>query len=315
MFMMLAAAIMALPLAGEPPPLTRVEDAYPSLSPDGKRLLFQSTRSGRWALYTADPDGASVRLFVDTADDPVVAAWSPSGQQIAYAATTEGQSEIFVINADGSARKRLTQDPGDDSHPHWSADGSRIFFNSARTTPDRNADWARQWHEVFSMKPDGSDLKQHTRCRTVCTYPVPSPDGRRIAYRKIIDAPGLDWALKSVARNSEVFVADMDGAKELNLTGHAAYDGYPMWSPDGRWIIFSSARTGRPNGGQLFLVRPDGSSLRQVTEGAAAYVQPSFTPDGRNVYASRVYEPLDWSWTYSHLVLVPLEDALQTAEP
>ena len=308
MLTMLAVAVMSLSAVGEPPPLTRVEDAYPSLSPDGKYLLFQSTRSGRWALYIADPDGANVRAFLDSGDDPVGAVWSPDGKQIAYAATTEGQSEIFVIDADGKRRKRLTHDPGDDSHPHWSADGRRIFFNSARATPDRSAKWQLQWHEVFSMKPDGTDFRQHTNCRTTCTYPVPSPDGRRIAYRKVIDTPGLAWTLKSTARNSEVFVADIDGKNEINLTAHAAYDGYAMWSPDGQWIIFSSARTGHPNGGQLFLSRPDGSSLRQITDGTVSYTQPTFTPDGRSVYAARVYEPLDVSWTYSHLVRVPLGD-------
>lgn len=312
MLTMLASAIIALPMVAEPPPLTRIEDAYPSLSPDGKHLLFQSTRNGRWALYLADPNGNNVRIFLDTGDDPVGAVWSPDGKQIAYAATAEGQPEVFVIDADGKRRKRLTHDPGDDSHPHWSADGSRIFFNSARTTPDRTVRWQLQWHEVFSMKPDGTDLRQHTHCRTTCTYPVPSPDGRRIAYRKVIDTPGLDWALKNVARNSEVFVASIDGADEINLTAHAAYDGYAMWSPDGRWIIFSSSRTGHPNGGQLFLVRPDGSSLRQITDSTVSYTQASFTPDGSSVYASRIYAPLDGSWTYSHLVRVPLGDLVVT---
>lgn len=315
MLIMLASALIALPAVAEPPPLTRIEDAYPSLSPDGKQLLFQSTRSGRWALYLADPDGANVRIFLDTGDDPVGAVWSPDGKQIAYTATVEGQPEVFVMDADGKRRKRLTHDPGDDSHPHWSADGSRIFFNSARTTPDRTARWQLQWHEVFSMKPDGTDLRQHTRCRTTCTYPVPSPDGLRIAYRKVIDTPGLDWALKNVRRNSEVFVANMDGADEINLTAHAAYDGYAMWSPDGRWIIFSSSRTGHPNGGQLFLVRPDGSSLQQVTDSTASYTQASFTPDGNSVYASRSYVPLDGSWTYSHLVRVPLRDLIVAPRP
>lgn len=306
MLTMLAVAIMSLSVIAEPSPLTRVEDAYPSLSPDGKHLLFQSTRSGRWVLYIADPDGNNARVFLDTGDDPAGAVWSPDGRQIAYTATTEGQNEIFVIDAGGKRRQRLTHDPGDDSHPHWSADGSRIFFNSARTTPDRTAPWQLQWHEVFGMNPDGTGLRQHTHCRTTCTYPVPSPDGRRIAYRKVIDTPGLAWSLQSTARNSEVFVADMDGGNEINLTRHAAYDGYAMWSPDGQWIIFSSARTGQPNGGQLFLSRPDGSSLRQITDGSASYTQPSFTLDGSSVYASRIFQPLDGSWTYSHLVRVPL---------
>jgi TolB protein len=301
---LVVAAAASLPLAGDPAPLTPTEDAYPVVSPDGKTLLFQSNRLGRWALFLADADGKNVRAFLDSRDDPSVPAWSPDGRRVSFVANADGQTEIFVINADGSGRRRLTHQPGDDSHPHWSTDG-RIFFNSARATPDLKADWARQHHNVFSMNADGGDVRQHTRCQTVCTYAVPSPDVRRIAFRKVIDAPGLDWALRNIARNSEVVVADIDGANEINVTRHAAYDGWPMWSPDGKWIVFSSNRTGRPNAGQLFAVREDGTNLTQLTDSARSYVQHSFAPDGLSLYASLTTEALDWSWTYSHVVRVP----------
>jgi TolB protein len=301
----LIAAAASLAIAGDPAPLTPTEDAYPALSPDGKSLLFQSNRLGRWALFLAEADGKNVRVFLDSRDDPSVAVWSPDGRRIAFVAAVDGDTEIFTINADGSGRRRLTHQPGDDSHPHWSALG-RIFFNSARATPDLKADWARQHHNVFSMSADGGDVRQHTRCETVCTYAVPSPDGRKIAFRKVIDAPGLDWALRNIARNSEVVVADMDGGNEVNVTQHAAYDGWPMWSPDGQWLVFSSNRTGRPNAGQLFAVHADGTELTQLTDSARSYVQHSFAPDGASLYVSLTAEALDWSWTYSHIVRMPV---------
>lgn len=310
--MTVSAAALALVVA-EPAPLTPTRDSYPALSPDGKTLLFQSNRGGREALYVADADGQHVRVFLDSGDDPSVAVWSPDGGRIAFVASVSGQTEVFVMNADGSGRRRLTDHPGDDSHPHWSADGRRLFFNSARATPDLKADWGKQWHNVFSIDVDGGDVWQHTQCRTVCTYPVPSPDGKRIAFRKIIDSAGFDWALRSSARNSEVFIADLDGANEVNLSNHAAYDGWPMWSPDGRWIAFSSNRTGRPNAGQLFLVSAAGGELHQITDGNASYSQHSWSADGKFLYASRCWEALDWSWEYGHLVRIPLDWATLVA--
>ena len=262
-------------------PHTAVVDAYPSLSPDDRQLLFQSNRSGRWALYIAKADGADARVFLDSGDDPVSPAWSPDGALIAYAATVEGQSEIFVIKADGTGRRRMTFDPGDDSHPHWSRD-NRLFFNSGRATPDQPSDPNIEVGEIFSMKPDGSDLRQHTHCHALCTFPSPSPDGTKIAYRKVLQEPGKNWMQQDQALNSEVFVADLDGGHERNLSASPAYDGWPVWSPDSRWIAFSSNRGGVPAVGQIFELHPDGKGLRQVTQGLQSHVQASYA--GRSQY-------------------------------
>jgi TolB protein len=302
------ASAFAAPFA-DPPPLTPSTDAYPSLSPDGRTLLFQSNRSGRWALYVAEPDGSQARIFLDSGDDPVVANWSPDGRRIAFAAKVGEWPEIFVIDRDGRNRKRLTDHAGDDSHPHWSADGERIFFNSSRGTPDPTAEWSAQQHDLWSLRPDGEDLRRHTHCGTVCTYPVPSPDGKRLAYRKIVAMPGFDWALRAIERNSDVFVADLDGRNERNLSSHAAYDGWPVWSPDGRFVVISSNRTGKPNAGQLYAIEVDAAEAAPIALTDSrdyGYVQPSFAGAGM-LYASRMREAYDWSWEYGHITRLPIE--------
>ena len=101
-------------------------------------------------------------------------------------AIDENESEIYTMRRDGTQFRRLTTAPGDNSHPHWTPDGRRIFFNSPRATPDLKAELGKQWIDIFSMAADGSEVRSHTDCRTVCTYPVPSPDGRFIAHRKIV---------------------------------------------------------------------------------------------------------------------------------
>lgn len=89
------------------------------------------------------------------------------------------------------------------------------------------------------MKSDGSDLKQHTHLRTVCTFGSFSSDLRQIVYRKVIDGPAFQWDLSAVGRNSEVFVANADGSGEVNVSKSPAFDGWPLWSPDGKLIVFS----------------------------------------------------------------------------
>ena len=207
--------------ARPPARLTNIVNAYPNPSPDGERILFQSNRTGRFEIYVTDADGGNLSRLTDRPGDNCSPVWSPDGEEIVFAASPDGSSDIYLMKSDGSDVRRLTDHAGDDSHPHWSADGSRIIFNSARTTPDPGAEWSRQWHEVFSMRRDGTDVRQHTRCRAVCTYPSFSPDGRRIACRKIVNTPGFAWDLTSSARNSEVFVADADGSNEINLSNNA----------------------------------------------------------------------------------------------
>ena len=270
--------------------LTSVINSYPSPSPGGERVLFQSNRTGRWEIYVMDADGSNMVQLADRPGDNVTPVWSPDGARIAFAASPGGNSDIYVMDAVGSEWKRLTDHPGDDSHPHWSPDGSRIVFNSPRTTPDLEADWSSQWHEIFGMSVDGTDLHQHTDHRTVCTYPSFSPDGTKIAHRKVTDTPGFTWDLSIGRRNSEVFVANLDGSNEVNLSTNAAFDGWPVWSPDGRQVAFASNRAGPANVGQLYLVNVDGTGLRQITGGPWSHAQPAWSFDGKRLYAYELQE-------------------------
>jgi TolB protein len=288
---MLSLMLMAAAAASQPVSITAVRDAYPHPSPDGQHILFHSNRSGRQAIWIAGADGRNQRMLFDGGElgsDPATPVWAPGGRTIAFAmrpagATDENESEIYVMAADASAIRRLTAAPGDDSHPHWSGDGKRIFFNSARATPDLKADWTAQWIDIYSMAADGSDVRRHTECRAVCTYPVPSPDGRSVIHRKTLAVAGVNWAHQAVQRNSEVFLTALDGTSSANLSNSPAYDGWPTWSPDGRWLVFTSNRGQQPNVGQIHAIRPDGTGLKQLTEGLSK-AQPSFSADGKRLY-------------------------------
>lgn len=286
--------------------LTNIINSYPCPSPDGKQIVFQSNRTGRYEIYLMNADGRDVTQITDRPGGNVTPSWSPNGQSIAFAATVGENSDIYVMNIDGSDVRRLTEHPGDDSHPHWSANGARIIFNSPRTTPDLSVAWRDQWHEVFSMKPDGSDLQQHTEFKAVCTFPSYSPDGTKIAYRKITDTPGFSWGLANISINSEVFVANADGSDEINLSNSAAFDGWPVWSPDGGMIAFSSNRSGPANVGQIHVVNVDGTGLRQITTGPWSHAQPSWSPDGSRIFAYRLLETAEFE--FGDIVAIEFSD-------
>lgn len=297
----MASFLVAILIAASPVPaavsLTGTRDSYPALSPDGRTLLFHSNRSGRQAIWAADGDGSNPRILFDASEigtDPGTPSWSPDGRRIAFAmtpvgATDENESEIYTIRADGAGLTRLTNTPGDDSHPRFSRSG-RIYFNSARGTPDLAEPWGRQRIDIYSMNADGSGLRRHTTCSGVCTYPSPSPDERFIAFRAVTESPALSWDLSPGRANSEVMVVAADGGEPVNISNDPAFDGWPVWSPDGRWIVFASSRARVARTGQIYAVRPDGTGLRAITAGPLSHVQPSFSPDGTRLFVNRNVE-------------------------
>ena len=287
--------LFALPaLAAEPSSniLFQVRDTYPQLSPDGTRIVFQSNRTGSEQIWLMNRDGTGVTQLTDLpgngAETP---AWSRDGEHIAYAVYLgEGNNDVFIMKPDGSDSRQVTSGPGYDGHPHWSFDGARIVFNSDRDTPDHSAPWNERWHDIWSVRVDGTDATKHTDCRSVCTYGSLSPDGKTVLYRKVDIEPGLDWWLEAIPKNSEVYVAGRDGSNARKLSSHPAFDGWPLWSPDGRWVIFASNRGGPARIGQLWLVKPDGEGLRQLTSGDWGHIQPSFSFSGHQVLAYRYQE-------------------------
>lgn len=284
-------------MAPSPRRLTKIVNSYPSPSPDSGRVIFQSNRSGRFEVYSMKADGSDVVQLTNMPGDNVGPSWSPDGKLIVFASGRDGGSDVYVMNADGSNLRRLTTNALDNSHPHWSSDGSRIIFNSSRTTPEADrSDPRKEQDDIFSMKPDGSDLRQHTHCGAICTYATYSPDMSRIAFRKVTNTPGLQWDLSEIPRNSEVFVANVDGSNEKNLTNNAAFDGWPVWSPAGKSIAFASNRSGPANHAQIYVVNIDGTGLRRISSPPGSYAQPSWSADGTKIYAYNNTEIGDDEW-------------------
>jgi Tol biopolymer transport system component len=278
---------------GFPTRLTNIINSYPSASPDGRHIAFASTRSGEPQIFVMNANGSEVKQLTWDRGGNVTPAWSPDGAMIAFASTEQrdGSAEIYVMNADGSHQRRLTNHPADDSHPHWSPDSQRIIFSSSRTTSPGGP----EWDDIFSMTADGTELRKLTDCRAICTFPSYSPDMRHIAYRKVLRGPGFNWDLSASQRNSEVFVAYADGTQEVNISNSAGFDGWPQWSPNGLWIAFSSNRVGPANVGQIFVVHPDGTGLRQISS-AGSFVQPSWSKDGTRIYAYQNVETADYEY-------------------
>jgi len=258
--------------AGEPEAtlVTRVTNAYPALSPDGKRIAYMSNAGGEFDIYVvAMAEGARHRL-TDAPGRDGTPAWSPDGAQIAFQSFREGHSQIYVMDADGSSQRNVSRSASHDEHPFWSADGRTILFVSDRDTPEGQ----ERSFDIYEMAPDGSGVRRITSTPEIETYASLSPDGSRIACRRVM-ADG----------NWEVVLLDRDGRALRNLSNHPAVDGWPFWSPDGAWVVFVSDRAGSED---LWVARSDGTDLRRLTRDQGHEErQPWWSADGRSIVFSR----------------------------
>jgi TolB protein len=140
-------------------------DALPSWSPDGKRLVFRSTRDGNKDLYVIDVDGTGLTRLTTSLGTDTFPHWSPLGDRIVFASDRAGDFEIYTVQPDGSSLEQLTHSPGLDMHPVWSPDGQWICFASARGgfKDERPLTGNPQpYGDLYLMRPDGSEVQALT---------------------------------------------------------------------------------------------------------------------------------------------------------
>lgn len=150
-------------------------NAFPSPSPDGIRIVFRSGRSGNKNLYIMDAEdgekGGLQRLTEGPWTD-TMCAWSPDGEWIAFSSDREkpgsGSFELFLIHPNGTGLRKLVQSGsgGRTNHPSFSRDGKTIVFTSdyagISAEPISNMHHYQPYGEIFTVKLDGSDLKRLT---------------------------------------------------------------------------------------------------------------------------------------------------------
>ena len=204
-------------------------DWYPSWSPDGKRIAFESDRDEHgpldFEIYVMDADGGNQQNLTNDPNNDLSPSWSPDGKWIAFTSDRDGNRdgnwknyEIYVMDADGNNQQRLTNNDFYDAEPSWSPDGKRIVFWS-----DRDGHFIGErglTSEIYVMDADGKNTRRLTNNRVDDTSPSWSPDGKRIVFTS--DRKGNH-------ENYEIYVMDNDGGNQQNLTNNPHLDSQPEW--------------------------------------------------------------------------------------
>ena len=189
------------------------------------------------------------------------------------------------MNADGSKQHRLTIPAGGNSpSAAWSPDGRRIAFQSGSGTcildghfvSERNAGTGDV--DISVANADGSGLRRVTSGPGVDCAPAWSPDGRKIAFQRSLVRREGD---RVVGYDFDIYVINANSSEERNLTGDAVSAGSPLWSPDGRKIVFWSGPDGN---GWVSVMNADGSKRRKLARNHG-YV--AWSPDGTKILLAR----------------------------
>ncbi|MCC2640430.1 MAG: putative Protein TolB [Nitrospira sp.] len=240
--------------------------------PGDRRVLYSSTHlraphcppkpkrdgSYRWALddydlFSVRIDGQDPQRLTHTPGYDAEATVSPDGKTIVWTSMRDGDLDIYAMNLDGTHSRRLTEEVGYDGGPFFSPDSKRIVY---RAQHPGNQDELDQYKallaqnlvepgrlELFIMNADGSDKQQVTHNGASNFSPYFHPDGRRIIFSSNVETRN-----ESGSPEFHLYLISEDGSDLERLTSDGQFNSFPMFSPDGKKLVWVSDRNAKQRG-------------------------------------------------------------------
>lgn len=235
----------------------------PSWSPNGQKILFQSSRQGSplgediWIMNTDSTEQLNLTNDFAYNSSP---DWSPDSQRIVFSSERDGNAEIYVINADGSGRIRLTNNSASDSNPVWSPDNKTVAFVSDHSGK----------REIYTMQADGSNVVQLTQSIEGAYSPQWSSSGKQIVF--IMD--------------NAIWIMQSDGTTQHRISANVNVTLPTLeWSPNDQQVIFTGTGS-KDIYSNVYLIDVEDDNLFRLTDDSQPYTSGSFSPDGTLVAIS-----------------------------
>lgn len=226
---------------------------YPSLAPGGLSMVFSGRTSAGYELFE-QVLGGELRQLTEGMADATAPAISPDGRSIVFARRTESGQSVWIMDRDsGEARQVFGPPDGNGWDPVWSPDGSQVLFASDR----------EGGIHLFRMDADGQNLQ-----RVSSIAGIRGRSDWSAAEPVIAAYAGETW-------NREIYLMGLDGGNVRQITS-GGNNLAPSFSPDGRWITFTSYRDHyrEDNGCEIYIMRTDGSQVTRLTDNNTCDWQP-----------------------------------------
>lgn len=217
---------------------------------------------------------ARLRVFLCAVGLVLSSALCGAADRIALVRIAPTEATLYIANADGTGEHAITQPGSVNYNPAWSPQGDWIAFTSER---EGSAD-------LFRMHPDGGGLERLTDDPAFDDQAAFSPDEKRIVF-----------VSTRAAGFANLWFLDLTTHKSTPLTSGRGGDFRPAWSPDGKWIAFSSDRESDAPAGKgrweklhlvdIFVVHPDGTGLKRISQHGGFCGTPKWMPDSQSVIA------------------------------
>lgn len=221
-------------------------------------------------IYLIGVDGEDLRQVTGNRSFNLFPRWSPDGQQIAFTSFRTGVQNIYLRNLQTGKEQVVVKYGNSKSPGCFSPDGRHLYF-FASTSGDS---------DIYNIPLGGGQMNKVVGGGGLEISPSLSPDGKYMAF--VSDRGGQG--------SPQVYVKELPDGSETRISHAGSYSTSPSWSPTGDLIAFTSQVNGRY---ALYVVKPDGSDLRQLVAGSGDCLDPSFSPDGR--YVVYTFQKKDYS--------------------
>lgn len=277
------------------------------ISPDGKWMVFCSTRHfERPDIYLKMVNGRAVtQLTSDPASD-VQPCFSPDGKRVVFASDRSGNWDLWIKSIERGQATQITDSPQHEVHPSFSPDGTRLVYCLFNEKSDQWELWTLLLGEPGSKRMIGIGL-----------FPEWSPVEDSIVYQKARQRGGRWFSVWRI----DLQLGEPKFPIELAASADKAYI-QPSWSPDGKWVTFSTAEVAAAGGsphaqsaaasGEVWIIRSDGTDNLQLSDTGGANFSPCWSPEGR-VYFTSLQNGAENIWSVKPLInealqMPPLND-------